>query len=253
MFEPHATDRRAFLGLVLAGATTPLAWAIQSPNPELDLLLKKVCEATGGLETVKKGLICRRTGKGQMKAGETDLEFKEDILTGGLEKFRFTLVLNNTTPITVGLIGEKGWTSSGGGSAIPLPPDRIREFRNEALVMHLATLVPLAEGRYPMKLLKLESVQGRDAIGVEILVPGQRPVTFHFDKGTMLLVKRTYQTLEAGKPILKEVYHREFADFAGLRLPTRETVLHNGKIYVDVSEIKYTLYPRIDDTFFQKP
>jgi hypothetical protein len=253
VFETVETNRRAFLGLITTGTVSAIAFGKQPPNPELDLLLKKVFEATGGLETVKKGLICRRTGKGQMKAGEMDLEFKEDILTGGLDKFRFTLVLNNTTPITVGLLAENGWTSSGGGSAIPLPPERVREFRNEALVMHLATLAPLAEGKYPMKLLKLESVQGRDAIGVEILVPGQRPVIFHFDKGTMLMVKRTYQTLENGKPLLKEVYHREFADFAGLRLPTRETVLHNGKIYVDISEIKYTLYPRIDDSFFQKP
>lgn len=131
-----------------------------------------------------------------MKNGETEIEFKEDILTAGQDKIRFTLVLNNTTPITIGVLGDKGWTSSNGNAAFPLPADRLREVKQEALVMYLATLVPLVENKYPMKLRNLESVQGRDAVGLEVLVPGNRPVIFHFDKGTMLLVKRTYHTIE---------------------------------------------------------
>ncbi len=246
-------NRRLFLGLFATSAVWPLAFGAQGPNPEIDLLLQKVMEAMGGLDKVKKGLIRRRTGKGKMKNGEGEIEFKEDILTGGHDKIRFTLVLNNTTPITIGLLGDKGWTSSNGNTALPLSADRLLEVKQEALVMHLATLVPLVENKYPMKLRNIESVQGRDAIGLEVLVPGQRPVIFHFDKGTMLLVKRTYHTIEGRKPILKEVFHREFDDFAGLRLPTRETVLQDQKLFVDVSEIKYTLYPRIEDSFFEKP
>ena len=251
-FQPLGT-RRLFLGLFTTGALWPHGISGQSPNLEIDLLLQKVMDAMGGLEKVKKGLIRRRTGKGKMKNGETEIEFKEDILTAGQDKIRFTLVLNNTTPITIGVLGDKGWTSSNGNAAFPLPADRLREVKQEALVMYLATLVPLVENKYPMKLRNLESVQGRDAVGLEVLVPGNRPVIFHFDKGTMLLVKRTYHTIEGGKPILKEVFHREFADFAGLRLPTRETVLQDQKLFVDVSEIKYTLYPRIEDSFFEKP
>ncbi len=245
--------RRFFLGLVASGAVWPLSFGSQGPNPEIDLLLQKVMEAMGGLEKVKKGLIRRRTGKGKMKNGEAEIEFKEDILTGGQDKLRFTLVLNNTTPITIGVLGDKGWTSSNGNTPIPMLPDRLREVKQEALVMHLATLVPLIENKYPMKLRNLESVQGRDSLGLEVLVPGQRPVIFHFDKGTMLLVKRTHHSIEGGKPVLKEVFHREFVEFAGLRLPTRETVLQDQKLFVDVSEIKYTLYPRIEDSFFEKP
>lgn len=247
-FTLHRRMVLAAFGAAILGQTRPVV----AQETEEETLIRKVIEATGGLDAVRKGAICRRSATGKVIDAGGEAPFRDDLLTGGRDRFRFTLTLNNAAPVTLVLNGDKGWSGTG-GTITALPPDRLRETKQESLVMHLATLLPLAEGKCKMKLLGVESVLGRDAVGMEIVAEGLRPVIFHFDKGSMLLVKRTYNAIEYNKVIRKEVIHTEFQEFQGLKLPTKEYWNQDGKPFVEISSIKYTFYPKIDDSFFSKP
>jgi|GEM_PF-4620574 len=233
-------------------AATILSQASAAQEGEEATVIRKVIDATGGMEAVRKGAICRRTATGKIIDPQGEIPFKEDVLTGGRDRFRFSITLNNTSPVTLALNGDKGWNGTN-GTITPLPASRLKETKQESLVMHLATLMPLAEGKFKTKIVGLDSIAGRDAIAMEIQAEGLRPVVFHFDKGKMLLVKRTYETFENGKVIRKEVIHQDFEEFSGLMLPTKEYWNQDGKPFVEISSIKYTFYPKIDDSFFSKP
>lgn len=215
-------------------------------------LIRKVVESTGGIEAIRGGANCRRSATGKLIDPQGEILFKEDLLTGGKDRFRFTLNLNNVNSLTLALNGNQGWNGTA-GKITALPPDRLKNLQQESTVMHLATLLPLAEGKFKTRLLGVESILGRDAVGLEIQVEGQRPVIFHFDKGKMVLVKRSYETVEFNKVVRKEIFHTEFEEFQGVKLPTKEFVNQDGKPFVEISSIKYTFYKTLDDSYFTKP
>ena len=120
-------------------------------------------------------------------------------------------------------------------------------------VQWLMTLTPLKKGEFTLSLLPEIKVNGEPAAGVKAVSKGKPDVKLYFDKKSNLLVKIERRATEAGQNIDKEYFYSGYKEFDGVKLPTKETLLINGRKFSELAGISYKLQKKIDDAVFARP
>ena len=82
---------------------------------------------------------------------------------------------------------------------------------------------------------------------------GHVEVRLYFDKASGLLVKIERLSKEAGVSLNKEYIYSAHKDFDGVKLPTKEVDLINGRKFSELTSMTYKLQTKIDDATFAKP
>lgn len=221
-------------------------------------VIEEAIKAHGGAEALAKARVQLRITKGEIAlgrldgstvpfAGETMLSLPAQArwsfdLHPDSQKFRIILVFNR----------DKGWRA-GSGATKELGKEEIDEFREEAYTIWLTTLLPLRDKQFELTLLPEAKVLGQPAVGVKVASKGHAEVKLFFDKKSNLLIKTERKAREAGMDLTKESYFADHKDFDGVKMPTKQVDLSNGKKAAELIITGYRFPGRLDDRVFDKP
>lgn len=249
---------RIFLGITLSLSILLLTGRGSADSPDTARgVIEQAIKAHGG-EVLAKTRVQLRSTKGEIALGRLDgttVPFNGETmihlpslarwsfdLHPESQKFRIILVFNR----------DKGWRA-GSGATKDMTPEEIEEFREEAYTLWLTTLLPLREKQFELTSLPEAKVLGQPAVVVKVASKGHADVKLFFNKQTNLLVKTERKAREAGLDLNKESYYGDHKDFDGVKLPTKQVDLSNGKKAADLTITGYRFPARLDDRVFDKP
>jgi hypothetical protein len=241
----------ASLVLILAAAGAARAGEREDALAVIDQAIK----AHGGEDALTKAQTAVRTSTGAIASPTgKDLAFKDEMTWKLPEHFRLVLEVGDEKARLVTVITpDKGWQMTGGQVA-ELSPERQGELREEAYVLWLATLVPLKkDAAFELAPLPEVKVNGQPAGGVKVAHKGHTDAALYFDKQSGLLVKIQRRAREAGLMVDKEYVYSDHKDFDGVKMPTKQQELLNGKRFTDLAGISYKFPRSVDDSTFAKP
>jgi hypothetical protein len=250
---------RTILGLAVAAAalwgTTP--GAARAGDREMALaVIEQGIKAHGGEEGLVKAQRASRTGTGVLTVADKELPFTDEVLMSLPDRLRITVNLENEpgkkTPLILAVNGDKGWASQSGRVA-ELGKERLEDLREEAYVQWLTTLVPLRKDTFDLAPLPEVKVDGKPATGIKVSSKGHNDAKLYFDKASGLLVKIERRAREAGLQVEKEYLYSEHKTFDGVKLPTRQVELLNGRKFSQLSSATYKFLDKLDAAAFDKP
>jgi hypothetical protein len=240
---------RTIAGLMLALAVVPTAAA--GEREDALAVVEQAIKAHGGADALNKTQNVTRSGGGTITLGSDSQPFTADVAWSLPDRVRIVLVLDKKITVTTVLNVNKGWQSSGGPAA-EMSADSLRETRDELNVRRLAMLTPLTKDEFKLAPLPDIKVNGEPAAGVKV-TKDKAEAKLYFDKKTNLLVKIERRASEGGLGIDKEYIFSDHKEFDGVKLPTKEVVLINGRKFTEENGMTYKLPKKADDSLFGKP
>ena len=180
------------------------------------------------------------------------LPFTSEVTRSLPDRVRLAILLDKKFPLVTVLNGDKGWQQSGGATG-ELSPERVQELREEAYVWWLTTLVPLRQDPFTLTPLPDAKVGDQAAAVVRVSSPGHPDAKLFFDKRSGPLLKIERRASETGVLVDKEYLYADFKEFDGVTLPTKESVLINGKKWTETT-LSSCKFPReVDKDAFTRP
>jgi hypothetical protein len=246
---------RTFLGAALVLILAAVAPVRAGDRDDALAVIDQAIKAHGGEDVLTQAQTAVRTSTGAVASPTgKDLPFKDEMIWKLPDRFRLTLdVGTEKTRLVTVVTPDKGWQTSGGQVA-ELSPERLDELREEAYVLWLATLVPLKkDSAFELAPLPETKVNGQPAGGVKVAHKGHTDANLYFDKQSGLLVKIERRAREAGLTVDKEYVYGDHKDFDGVKMPTKQQELLNGKRFTELAGISYKFPRSVDDSTFAKP
>ena len=241
------------VALVLTLATTGPARA--GEREDALAVIEQAVKAHGGEDALTRAQTAVRTSTGAIASPTgKDLPFKDEMSWKLPDRFRLSLEVGaeKTRLVTV-VTSDKGWQMTGGQVA-ELSAERLGELREEAYVLWLETLVPLkTDSAFELAPLPEAKVNGQPAAGVKVAHKGHTEASLYLDKQSGLLVKIARRAREAGLTVDKEYLFSDHKDFDGVKMPTKQQELLNGKRFTELTGISYKFPSSLDDSTFAKP
>jgi hypothetical protein len=241
---------RRLLGLaLLVGWAGPVG---AGERDDAQAVVDRALKAHGGADGLARAAVGSRTCTVTLTAGGKSTTYAFEQTFSLPDKVRNVATAEGKPPIIVALNGDSAWMSTG-GPAVDGGKDYQQELSEEAYVVWLSTLAPLAKSGFDLSLLPEIKVNDKPAVGVKAARKGRPEVSLYFDKASGLLVKVDRKAREAGLPVQKEYYYSDFKTFDGLTLPTRETVWIEGKKFNEASKVTWKFLKSVSDDTFRKP
>jgi hypothetical protein len=237
------------VGLILGTAGSAAA------QDAKDIIAKAIRAHAGSEAQLAQRKVCVSRSRGVLALFGGDTPTVRECSCVLPERVKWTgefLPPGNKVPFTITLNGLRGWRMVF-GDAKDMTPAEYDAVQDEAQFLWVCTLIPLNERSYTLTTLPEIKVTNRPAVGVKVESKGRGTVQLYFDKGTSLLVKGTFLSREAGVEMQKESFFSEYKDFNGLKQPTRQITLTNGKKTEDWTYESYRFPARIEEREFTKP
>jgi hypothetical protein len=249
--------RRLIVPLALICCTAVLTGAARAED-EARVIVEKAVKAHGGAEKVAKlkKAALRSKGKGKVQvAGGIDITMEICAQDGKARQVIEGEVANNKFTQVVLFDGKK-FQIFINGMEIKLGDKKTDdEIREKVYAEKLTGLVFLGDKSIKLSPLGEVKVKDRPALGVRVSSEGHRDVNLFFDKEKGLLVKSETRTidLQSGEEKSEEKILSDYKEFDGFLIPTRVTVLQDGKEHVtlEIEEAKVT--DSFDADTFTKP
>jgi hypothetical protein len=249
---------RTIVGLTVAAVTLwASAGGVRAGERETALaVIEQAIKAHGGEEGLVKAQRASLTGSGVLTLAGKELPFTAEVLSSLPDRLRVASNLEvepgKKSAVILAVNGDKGWISQF-GSVTDLGKERFEELREEAYVQWLATLVPLRKDTFDLAPVPEIKVNDKPAAGVKVSRKGHNDVKLYFDKASGLLVKIERRAREAGLQVDKEYVYSEHKAFDGVKLPTRQVEMLNGKTFTQLSSATYKFLDKVDAAAFDKP
>ena len=240
--------------LVCAAGLGRLARADDDTKPILD----KAVKAHGGMEKLQKlkkmAVQSRAKGKIQQLGGiditlETSAQDDKSrqVIEGEIANTKFKQVV---------LLDGKKLRTFVNGQEYKLDDKKLQKEIEERIYAEKVTgLVFFQEKGYKLSPLGEAMVNGKPALGIRVSSEGHRDVNLFFDKDKGFLVKTETRAadLMSGEEKTEEKVLQDYKQQDGYFLPTRVTVLQDGKelLSLEIEEIKFV--DRFDEETFTKP
>ena len=223
----------------------------RAADKEARAILERAIKAQGGASGLAKAAQLRRKDSGTHFTFGGQLPFTGLTIRSLPGRVRLSAEFggNKTTFV---LNGDKAWQSDG-GPAVELSKARVKELREEAHVEWAATLVPLTKSGFTLSSLSRTKVNGEPAVGIKAVYKGRPDLRLYFLERSGLLVKIEREASEAGLKVDKSYLYGAFKDFDGVKLPTKQTVLINGKKFTEFTTSDVSFPARVDAKTFAKP
>jgi hypothetical protein len=213
-------------------------------------VIERAVKAHGGADALAKAQICIRSGNGTIWVGG-EQPFRTELIVNLPSQVRLSADVSSSTLVLV-LNGDKGWQLTG-GAVTDLSKQRLSELQEEGYVMWLATVAPLLKEGFDFRVLPEAKLGGRPTEGLRVLAKGRPEVALYFDKETGLLVRISRKATEAGLPVDKDYLYSDHKDYEGVKLPSKEIVMLNGKKTTEVNFTTCKFLPRALESSFTRP
>jgi len=148
---------------------------------------------------------------------------------------------------------DRGWKKIGDMKATELNVEDLNDFRADAYAIWVSTLSTLNDADSKLALVPPSKVNGEPVVGLKVTRRSWPEISLYFDDKTALLRKMAYKSREAGVTLNKELIYDGHKDFKGLLLPTKQTMLIQGREMLAWSEVEYTFPEKIEPKLFEKP
>lgn len=154
---------------------------------------------------------------------------------------------------TLCINGNEGWAEVN-GQAQPLPPDGLKEMKEQKWAEDFDRLLPLRNKSLKLTRIADAKVEDHPAAGIRVEAEGHREVRLYFDSKSGLLVKREQEVMgEAGKPVVQSVVFSDFADKDGTKHWTRIAAYRDGKRFISARLKELQTGVKFDPTEFVRP
>ncbi len=153
------------------------------------------------------------------------------------------------------LDGDKGWVSAGG---------EVKAMEKEALATqihdhkagYMASLLPLRDKAFTLKMLKDATVGKKEASVVEASRKDWPTVKLFFDKKSSYLIKIEFQSKAAEqgfKDVTTDHVFSNFKDVDGLKVAHKVVMNRDGKVFVESEVTAMKAEGKLDAKVFAKP
>lgn len=242
--------------MILAAALTYgcllAANATAGEREDATAIIDRAVKAHGGADALAKVRTSVRAGQGVLFQEATKTSFTDELTLNLPNQWRDSVDIEKKVRFTIAVNGDKGWRSVS-GSVTDLGRERLGELREEIYILDLETLIPLLKPGFDLAPLPEIQIGDRPAAGVKVSSKGHADAKLYFDGQTHLLVKIERSALEAGLKLDKEYLFGDHKDFDGVKLPTRQMELLEGKKVMELTSASYKFPSKPDETVFTKP
>jgi hypothetical protein len=238
---------------LLAGLLVLTAAGVLRADDEAEAraLIAKSIEAAGGAANLAKHNAATWKEKGTYYGMGEGLPYAGDYAVQWPGQFKMEI----QGVFAIVLDGDKGWMKTGGQTL---------EMTGENLAVHLsnhragwiATLLPLKDKDFALKLLGESKVDERPVVGVKVTRKEYPDVELYFDKTTHLLSKISYPTKvpeEQFKGVTAEISFANFIEIEGAKVPSKVSMKRDGKRFVEAEMEEIHAVGKLDDVVFGKP
>jgi hypothetical protein len=245
-----AANRPVLAALLSVTALWP-AWA---EDKEAWAIVERAIKAQGGEAKLARTRTCSRREAGTLfgPGKDIDLKFTAEVVRNLPGQVRSTIDFGKALRTVVVLDSDTGWVRSGGPAAKMVKEYR-QELREQAYIAWLATLVPLKDPAFALKVLPDTKLNSEPAAALQVSRNGHADATLYFLKSTGLLAKIAQRTGKGGASEDKEYLFSAYKEFDGVNLPTLEQVNVNGKKKAETTVTAYKFLPRPDPSAFTRP
>jgi hypothetical protein len=247
---PTTVVRTATLALLLASAGS--AGAQETARA----LIERAVKAHGGKERLARVGADRVKFKGNLTIGPSAVPFVGETTVQLPGRYKSVVQLSAPRPHTVVhvLDGDRaGITIDGRAQKVP---DAQREQLRQTLQLDRAMrLLPLlSDPSFRVSLLGEATFNGRPALGVRVVVPGQREVRLYFDRATALLVKTEHFLPGAdGKVVRQEGHYSAYREAGGYLRPGKVTAFRDGIKVMEAELLEARTLEHVDAAEFKVP
>jgi hypothetical protein len=154
--------------------------------------------------------------------------------------------------LVLALNGVNGWTKAD-MEVKDLNPGQFDVLLDELYAQWLMTLLPLRQKGVALKSAPAVTIAGKPAVGVRVPRRGRSDSVVYFDAAGGLPVKVKMKAREGALEVDRDYDLAGYKDFDGIKLPTRITVLQNGRKIEDWTVQRYETPDRLDAALFKKP
>lgn len=205
---------------------------------------------------IKKMRVHTLKAKGTMKIANEPMPamFEESAVWPGQVRFFWEWGTGATkNSVTLGGVDDRGWRKIGTAPAMDLSIEEQNDLRADAYAMWVATLSTLSETDSNLAVATPTKINGGPAFGIKVTRRSFPDVTLYFDEKTGLLRKMAYRSREAGVTLNKELIYDGHKQIKGLMLPTKQTIVIQGKEAFVWGELNYEFPEKIDAKTFERP
>jgi len=246
------------IGLLACGVCLSLAWGLyaRGQGDESRAIIDRAIKAHGGAKKLEAVKAVQIKMKGKIYQ-PMEAAFTGEISSQPPDKLKLSIDIevNNMNFAFVQVFdGKKGWQSIGGMTK-EVDADEVKEFKEQAHVEEVSSLVVLKDKSYKLSALGDSKVGDQDTVGVQITKKGMRDVNLYFDKKSHLLLKAEYRALDPSKQeVTQEKLFLNYKDVGGMQMPGKMVVNNDGKKFLALEIPEATpMETPFDDSVFAKP
>lgn len=220
-------------------------------NAEPRAIVARAIQAAGGESKLAQYHARSWKERATYFGGSTPERYEATYTAQWPDKFKveigheFTMVLN----------GDHGWIRTDGNTR-DMSRAELDEHLEGRYAVWVMSLLPLGDRAFKLSPLGERKVGDRTTTGVRVSRRGHADVDLYFDLRTGLLARcdTRYKEARTGNQINQECTFDAYrdADGSGVRIPTKASIVRNGKRVVETDVETRSLH-KLDDRFFEKP
>jgi zinc protease len=222
-----------------------------SNDPGAMALLKRVIEAKGGLDALRKVRTVIADADTTFTMEQGTLLSKTKTYVAYPDKFRVDATVAGAQVVQVYNAGA-AWVRDPGG-VHDVPPEMRDEFAASVRRDTIPVLIAAAEGKLAVRLLPDEGADGRVLKVLEIS-GAQLPAVRIFIDNQNLIARQSFSTAgPEGKPVQADELFADYRRVDGVQVPFRADVRRAGQVILSRTLTQVSLNTPIDDTLFARP
>jgi zinc protease len=220
-------------------------------DPNADAILKRIVDAKGGLDALKKVHTVIADADTTFHVNGPPLSSKTRTYVIYPDKFRVDAKVQGADVVQV-FNGGNAWARDPAG-VHDAPPGMREDFAASVRRDMIPLLVTAAEGKLTVRVLPEEGTGGQVLKVLEISGTGLMPVKLYVDSQSMV-VRQAFQTPGPdGKRIQAEELFSDYRAVDGVQVPFRADVRRNGTLILSRTLTNVTFNSPLDDTLFARP
>ena len=226
------------------------AQAVQSDAKAVDLL-KRVIEAKGGLDALRKVKTVVADADTTFKMEQGTLVSKTKTYVAYPEKFRVDANVAGAQVVQVYNAGS-AWVRDPAGIH-DVPPEMRDEFGASVRRDTIPVLIGAAEGKLSLRVLPDEGADGRVFKVLELSGP-QLPAMRMYIDSQNLIARQSFSTPgPEGKPVQADEVFSDYRSVNGVQVPFRADVRRGSQVILSRTLTNVALNTPVDDALFARP
>lgn len=237
---------------ILAASLILVAFtAVLAGGDDARAVIDKAIAATGGEAKLARFNAATFKEKGTYYGMGDGLPYSSNFVMQMPDRFKMEIV----GVFTLCLDGDKGWIEAN-GEVKDMPKEELEVQQTNHKAGWIASLLPLKDKAFTLKLLPAAKVDGKEARVVQVNRKDYPEVKLYFDAANNLLVKSEFKSKasEQGyKEVMMENTFANYKDVEGAKLAHKMSIRRDGKLFVEGEIESITPEPKLDPKVFAKP